>query len=170
MYEDFHVTDHWTREDLHCRWTANVVAIATRHADAVDIRFEVNGRPVWIAMPADAWVVQKERSGHVITDRLAAQVAGRYLKQAAESGYDNGREMYTMSVAEVLEQVAAVMAGSWALHPAARIAGDATLVIVGVAQRPVKSPSGSLVERQQPLGKALKNRCRNGCARVNSLT
>jgi hypothetical protein len=109
MYEDFHVTDHWTREDLHCRWTANVVAIATRHADAVDIRFEVNGRPVWIALPADAWVVQKERSGHVITDRLAAQVAGRYLKQAAESGYDNGREMYTMSVAEVLEQVAAVM-------------------------------------------------------------
>ena len=109
MYEDFHVTDHWTREDLNCRWTANVVAIATRHADAVDIRFEVNGRPVWIAMPADAWVVQKERSGHVITDRLAAQAAGRYLKQAAESGYDNGREMYTMSVAEVLEQVAAVM-------------------------------------------------------------
>jgi hypothetical protein len=55
-------------------------------------------------------VEQKERSGHVITDRLAAQVAGRYLKQAAESGYDNGREMYTMSVAEVLEQVDAVMA------------------------------------------------------------
>jgi hypothetical protein len=48
--------------------------------------------------------VQKERSGHVITDRLAAQAAGRYLKQAAESGYDNGREMYTMSVSEVLEE------------------------------------------------------------------
>ena len=110
MYEDFHVTDRWTREDLHCRWTAIVVAIATRHADAIDVRFEVNGRPVWIAMPAQAWVEQKQRSGHVITDRLAAQVAGRYLKQAAESGYDNGREMYTMSVPEVLELVDAVMA------------------------------------------------------------
>ena len=110
MYEDFHVTDRWTREDLHCRWTANVVAIATRHADAIDVRFEVNGRPVWIAMPAHAWVEQKQRSGHVITDRLAAQAAGRYLKQAAESGYDNGREMYTMSIPEVLEQVDAVMA------------------------------------------------------------
>src|ERR1700749_3189382 len=109
MYEDFHVIDHWTREDLHCRWQANVVAIATRHADAVDIRFEVNGRPVWIAMPADAWVVQKQRSGHVITDRLAAQVARRYLKLAAASGYGNGREMYTMSVDEVLEQDEAVM-------------------------------------------------------------
>ncbi len=109
MYEDFHVTDHWTREDLHCRWKANVVAIATRHADAVDVRFDVNGRPVSIAMPSQAWVEQKQRSGHVITDRLAAQVAGRYLKQAAETGYDNGREMYTMSVPEVLEGVEAVM-------------------------------------------------------------
>src|ERR1700734_2322002 len=109
MDEDFHVTDHWPREALHCRWTANVVAIATRHADAVDIRFEVNGRPVWIAMPALAWVTEKQRSGHVITDRLAAQAAGRYLKQSIENGYDNGREMYTMSVAEVLEQVTAVV-------------------------------------------------------------
>ena len=109
MYEDFHVTDHWTREDLHCKWTANVVAIATRHADAIDVRFDVNGRAVWIAMPSQAWVEQKQRSGHVITDRLAAQVAGRYLKQAAESGYDNGREMYTMSVPEVLAGVEAVM-------------------------------------------------------------
>jgi hypothetical protein len=119
MYEDFHVLDHWTQVDLHCRWTANVVAIATRHADAVDIRFEVNGRPVWIAMPAQAWVEQKKRSGHVITDRLAAQVAGHYLKRAAESGYDNGREMYTMSVAEVLEHVDVVMreAGHSSLLP-----------------------------------------------------
>jgi hypothetical protein len=109
MYEDFHVADRWTGEDLHCRWTANIVAIATRHADAVDIRFEVNGRPVWIAMPADSWVQQKQRSGHVITDRLAAQVAGRYLRKAIENGYDNGREMYTMSVAEVLGEVEAVM-------------------------------------------------------------
>lgn len=109
MYEDFHVIDPWTGEKLHCRWTANIVAIATRHADAVDVRFEVNGKPVWIAMPSRAWVEEKRRSGHVITDRLAAQAAGRYLKQAVESGYDNGREMYAMSVEEVLEQAEAVM-------------------------------------------------------------
>jgi hypothetical protein len=109
MYEDFHVTDPWSGEDLHCRWTANIVAIATRHADAVDIRFEVNGRPVWITLPAMAWVEQKKRSGHVITDRLAAQVAGRYLKEAVQSAYDNGRDMYAMSIDEVLEQVEAVM-------------------------------------------------------------
>ncbi|HEX3941810.1 MAG TPA: hypothetical protein VHX11_10040 [Acidobacteriaceae bacterium] len=109
MYEDFHVTDPWSGEDLHCRWTANVVAIATRHADAVDVRFEVNGRPVWIALPATAWVHHRKRSGNVITDRLAAQVAGRYLKDAVLSGYDNGRERYAMSADEVLELVEAVM-------------------------------------------------------------
>jgi len=109
MYEDFHARDPWSGDELHCRWTANIVAIATRHADAVDIRFDVNGRSVWIAMPCTAWVEQKQRSGHVITDALAAQAAGRYLKQSIESGYDNGREMYTMTVAEVLEQVDAVL-------------------------------------------------------------
>lgn len=109
MYEDFRATDRWTGEALHCRWTANIVAIATRHADAVDIRFDVDGRSVWIAMPCVAWVEQKQRTGHVITDALAAQAAGRYLKQAIESGYDNGREMYTMTVDEVLAQVDAVL-------------------------------------------------------------
>lgn len=109
MYEDFHVTDRWTGEDLHCRWNANMVAIATRHADAVDVRFAVNDRPVWIAMPLMAWVEQKQRTGHVITDALAAQIAGHYLKQAVETGYDNGREIYTMSTEEVLQHLDAVM-------------------------------------------------------------
>jgi len=109
MYEDFVVTDRWTAEPLHCAWKGTVVAIATRHADATDIRFSVNRRPVWIAMPNLAWVEMKKRTGKVITDYLAAQTAGRYLKSAIESGYDNGREMYTMTVDEVLEHADAVV-------------------------------------------------------------
>jgi hypothetical protein len=109
MYEDFKVTDRWTGEELRCLWKGTVVAIATRHADATDIRFSVNGKPVWIAMPNLAWVEQKRRNGHVITDYLAAQAAGRYLKHAIESGYDNGREMYTMTVEEVLTHADAVV-------------------------------------------------------------
>jgi hypothetical protein len=120
MYEDFVATDRWTGEPLHCVWKGTVVAIATRHADATDIRFAVNGRPLWIALPNDAWVEQKRRNDKIITDYLAAQVAGRYLKQMIETGYDNGREFYTMTVDEVLEHAAVIVkeAGRTDLLPA----------------------------------------------------
>ena len=110
MYEDFHVADRWTGEDLHCRWKGTIVAIATRHADAVDIRYDVNGRPMWIVLPCTAWVQQKQRTGMVITDQLAAQIAGRYIKQLVEEGYDSRREIYTMTVPEVLLHLDAVVA------------------------------------------------------------
>lgn len=109
MYEDFIATDHWTAEPLHCVWKGNIVAIATRHADAVDVRFAVNGRSLLIAMPLPAWVEFRRRSGNVITDYLAAQIAGHYLKQAIENGYDNGRDIYTMTVDEVLTHLDVVM-------------------------------------------------------------
>ncbi len=105
------MTDRWRGEDLHCRWKGTLVAIATRHADAVDLRYDVNGRPMWIALPLDAWAQQKQRSGKVITDQLAAQIAGRYLKQLITEGYDSQREIYTMTVAEVLEHLDAVVEG-----------------------------------------------------------
>ena len=110
MYEDFHVTDRWSGEDLHCSWKGTMVAIATRHADAVDVRFDVNGRPMWIALPCTAWVEQKKRTGKVITDHLTAQIAGRYLKQIIEEGYDSRREIYTMTVEEVLTHLDEVVA------------------------------------------------------------
>ena len=110
MYEDFRVTDRWTGEDLLCRWKANVVAIATRHADAVDVRFEVNGRPMCIALPCTAWLELKKLSGKVITDQMAIQVAGLYLKQLIEEGYDSQREVYTMTIAEILRLVDVILA------------------------------------------------------------
>jgi hypothetical protein len=110
MYEDFHVNDRWSGEHLHCCWKGTMVAIATRHADAVDVRYDVNGRPMWIALPCLAWVEQKKRTGKVITDQLAAQIAGRYLKQIIEEGYDSRREIYTMTVDEVLVHLDSVVA------------------------------------------------------------
>jgi hypothetical protein len=110
MYEEFRVTDRWSGEELNCRWKGTMVAIATRHADAVDVRFDVNGRPMWIALPLEAWKRQKELKGKVITDQLAAQIAGRFLRQLVEEGYDSRREVYTMTVPEVLSQLDSVVA------------------------------------------------------------
>ncbi len=110
MYEDFHARDRWTGEDLHCVYKALIVAIATRHADAVDIKFLVNGRPVWISLPHPAWVEYHKRSGRAITDPLAVAVAGYFLKKAIESGLESGREMYTVNVEETLEHLEQVLA------------------------------------------------------------
>jgi hypothetical protein len=110
MFEEFSVKDYWSGEELHCRWKGTLVAIATRHADAVDVRFEVNDRPMWIALPLEAWGRHKSLTGKVITDQLAAQIAGRFLKQLIEEGYDSRREIYTMTVDEVLAHLDLVVA------------------------------------------------------------
>ena len=58
MYSDFKVEDRWTGQEIHCMYQAIIMAIATRHADAVDIKFLANGRPVCIALltPPVAWL------------------------------------------------------------------------------------------------------------------
>jgi hypothetical protein len=109
MYDDFQAIDRWTGKPVHCSYHALVVAIATRHADAVDIKFLVGDRPVWIALPHPAWVEYSQQTGNIISDPMAVQIAGHYLKWALESGEDNGREMYTLTVPETLDHLQAVM-------------------------------------------------------------
>ena len=109
MFDDFTASDRWSGEPIHCTYQAVIVAIATRHADAIDIKFLAAGRPVWISLPHLAWVKYKEQTGKAITDPLAIQIAGHYLKNAIETGYDNGREMYTLSVEETLDHLNTIM-------------------------------------------------------------
>ncbi len=110
MFTDFAAADRWTRQQVHCLYQALVVAIATRHADAVDIKFLVDGRPVWVALPHPAWVEYKKRTGKVITDSLAKEIAGHFLKTALESGEGLGREMYSLTIEETLKHLQAVVA------------------------------------------------------------
>ena len=109
MFEDFTATDRWTQKPVHCVYQALIVAIATRHADAVDIKFLVDGRPVWVALPHPAWVEYKKRTGRLITDSLAVEIAGHYLKSALEAGEGLGREMYSLTVAETLAHLDAAV-------------------------------------------------------------
>ncbi len=109
MYDDFQAIDRWTGKPVRCMYQALIVAIATRHADAVDIKFLADDRPIWIALPHPAWVEYTQRTGKVISDPAAVQIAGHYLKWAIESGEDNGREMYALSVQETLDHLQAVL-------------------------------------------------------------
>ena len=102
MFDDFYVEDRWTKKPVHCLYQALIIAIATRHADAVDVKFLVDGRAVWIALPHTAWGEYNRLTGRVVADPLAVQTAGHFLRTAIESGLDNGREMYTLSVEETL--------------------------------------------------------------------
>jgi len=110
VFENFTATDRWTKKPAHCVYQAMIVAIATRHADAVDLKFLVDGRKVWVALPHPAWVEYKNRTGKMITDSLAVEIAGHYLKYALESGEGVGREMYSLTVDETLAHLDAVVA------------------------------------------------------------
>ena len=110
MYRDFHAQDRWSKKQVHCLYQALIVAVATRHADAVDIKFLVDGRKVWVALPHLAWVEYKKRTGKLITDSLAVEIAGHFLKTALESGEGVGREMYSLTVEETLTHLDAAIA------------------------------------------------------------
>jgi hypothetical protein len=110
MYKNFTATDRWTKQPVHCIYQALIVAIATRHADAVDVKFLVGGRSIWVALPHPAWIEYKNRTGKAITDALAIDIAGHFIKSALESGEGVGREMYSLTVAETLKQLNKVVA------------------------------------------------------------
>ncbi|MGA8430690.1 MAG: hypothetical protein WB729_12785 [Candidatus Sulfotelmatobacter sp.] len=109
MFNDFKAVDRWTKQPVHCIYQALIVAISTRHADAVDVKFLVDGRTVWVALPHPAWVEYKKRTGKSITDSLAVEIAGHYLKTALEAGEGVGREMYSLTVAETLANLEGVV-------------------------------------------------------------
>jgi len=110
MFENFTATDRWTKKPVHCVYQCQIVAIATRHADAVDYKFLVGGKKIWVALPHPAWVEYKKRTGRTITDSLAVEIAGHFLKAALESGEGLGREMYSLTVEETLAHLDAAVA------------------------------------------------------------
>src|SRR5512142_101596 len=105
MYDDFTATDRWTGQSVHCIYQSLIVAIATRHADAIDVKFLANGQPVWISLPHPAWVEYNKRTGRIITDPMAVQIAGRHLKKAIETGENGGREMHMLTVEQTMRHI-----------------------------------------------------------------
>jgi hypothetical protein len=118
MFGDFMAVDRWTKKQVHCVYQALIVAIATRHADAVDVKFLVDGKTVWVALPHPAWVEYKKRTGKAITDSLAIEIAGHYLQSALADGDGLGRQMFSLTVEETLAHLDAVVSAMQASVPA----------------------------------------------------
>jgi len=57
-------------------------------------------------------VEYKNREGKVITDSLAIEIAGHYLKRALESGEGAAQEMYSLTVPQTLQHLEQVIAES----------------------------------------------------------
>jgi hypothetical protein len=55
-------------------------------------------------------VEYKRRTGKLITDPLAKEIAGHFLKTALETGEGLGREMYSLTVEETLKHLEGVVA------------------------------------------------------------
>jgi hypothetical protein len=70
----------------------------------------VDGHTVWVALPHPAWVEYKKRTGKQITDPLAVEIAGHFLKTALESGEAVGNEMYSLTVEQTLSHLDAAVA------------------------------------------------------------
>ena len=109
MFAEFHCVDRWSGKSVHVMYQALIVAIATRHADAVDVKFLVDGHPVWIALPHPAWPEYTKRTGKIITDPLCVETAGHFLKESIENGEYSGQEMLTTTVPETLRHLEAVV-------------------------------------------------------------
>ena len=84
----------------------------------VAAQFLAGGKKVWVALPHPAWAEYHKRTGRMITDPLAVEIAGHYLKTALESGEGVGREMYSLTVQETLEHLEEVVARTEAVTPA----------------------------------------------------
>jgi hypothetical protein len=63
-----------------------------------------------VSLPHLAWVEYKKRTGKLITDSLAIEISGHYLKTALESGEGVGRDMYSLTVEDTLTHLDAAIA------------------------------------------------------------
>lgn len=105
MYGDFEAADRRTGKAVRCIYQALMLAISTRHADAVDIKFLADGKPIWVSLPHQAWGEYNRRTGKVLTDPMAVEIAGHFLKTALEAGEESGREFYPLSLAETMQHL-----------------------------------------------------------------
>jgi hypothetical protein len=74
-------------------------AIATRHSDTIDAKFNVDEVGRIVGLAHTAFVAFRDKTGRDLTDREASFVAAEYLKERLEE--EDERPLYDVSAEEV---------------------------------------------------------------------
>jgi len=78
-------------------------AIATRHSDTIDAKFDVDDVGRIVGLSHNAFVTFREKAGRDLTDREASFVAAEYLKERLEE--EDERPLYDVTAEEVTSLV-----------------------------------------------------------------
>jgi len=93
-YEEFSVVSSIDGKQYSCRFHTLMTAISLRHSDTVDVKFLVGGKPVVVALPHNAFAEYRQRTGRPITDAMAIQIAGLFLRELLEKeGFEEDRRL-----------------------------------------------------------------------------
>jgi len=101
----FEVTSKLTGHVFDCRFSHIWNAIATRHSDTIDAKFDVDGVGHIVGLAHTAFVDFREKTGRDLTDREASFVAAEYLRERLEE--EDQRPLYDVTHQEVMRLIAA---------------------------------------------------------------
>jgi hypothetical protein len=82
-----------------CRFSHIWNAIATRHSDTIDAKFEVDGIGRIVGLPHTAFVEFRDKTGRDLTDREASFLAAEYLRERLEE--EDERPLYDVTPEEM---------------------------------------------------------------------
>ncbi len=102
----FDVTSKLSGHVYDCRFSHIWNAIATRHSDTIDAKFEVDGVGRIVGLAHTAFVEFREKYGRDLTDREASFIAAEYLRERLEE--EDERPLYDVSHDEVNRLIALV--------------------------------------------------------------
>jgi len=101
----FEVTSKLSGHVYDCRFSHIWNAIATRHSDTIDAKFEVDGEGHIVGLAHTAFVEFRDKTGRDLTDREASFVAAEYLRERLEE--EDERPLYDVTHEEVNRLIAA---------------------------------------------------------------
>jgi len=81
-------------------------AIATRHSDTIDAKFDVDSTGRIVGLAHTAFVTFREKTGRDLTDREASFVAAEYLKERLEE--EDERPLYDVTAEEVTRLISQI--------------------------------------------------------------